>query len=93
MGFPGDSEGKESSYNTGDLGLISGLGRSPGAGNSNPLQYSCLENPDRGAWRATVSGVAKSRTRLRLSAHKSDGHTCHFAWGGPQLMLIAHKYF
>ena len=44
---------------TGDLGLISGLGRSPAEGNSNPLQYSCLENPrDRGAWWATVHGVA-----------------------------------
>ena len=44
---------------------ITGLGRSPGEGNGNPLQYSCLENPmDRGAWRATVHGVAKSGTRL-----------------------------
>ena len=48
---------------TGDVGLISGLGRSPGGGNGNPLQYSCLENPmDRGAWRATVHGVAESNT-------------------------------
>ena len=45
MGFPGDSDGKESACNTGDLGLITGLGRSPGEGNGNPLQYSCLENP------------------------------------------------
>ena len=52
--------------NAGDAGLIPGSGRSPGGGNGNPLQYSCLENPmDRGAWRATVHGVAKSRTRLR----------------------------
>ena len=44
------------------VGLIPGLGRSPGGGNGNPLQYSCLENPvDRGAWRATVHEVAKSR--------------------------------
>ena len=51
--------------NVGDLGLISGLGRSPGEGNGNPLQYSCLENlMDRGAWWATVHGVTKSRTRL-----------------------------
>ena len=50
-----------------DSGLIPGLGRSPGAGNGNPLQYSCLENPmDRGAWWATVHGVAKSQTRLKL---------------------------
>ena len=49
----------------GDKSLISGLGRSPGGGNGNPLQYSCLENStDRGSWWATVHGVAKSRTRL-----------------------------
>ena len=48
--FPGGSDGKASAYNVGDLGLIPGLGRSPGKGNGNPLQYSCLENPmDRGA--------------------------------------------
>ena len=47
-------------------GSIPGLGRSPGEGNGNPLQYSCLENPkNRGAWWATVRGVAKSRTRLK----------------------------
>ena len=45
MGFPGGSDGKESTYNVGDLGLIPGLGRSPGGGHGNPLQYSCLENP------------------------------------------------
>ena len=61
--FPGGSDGKASSYNAEDLGSIPGLGRSPGEGNGNPLQYSCLENPmDRGAWQATVHGVAKSRT-------------------------------
>ena len=49
-----------------DAGSIPGLGRSPGDGNGNPLQYSCLENPvDREAWRATVHRVAKSRTRLK----------------------------
>ena len=61
--------GKESACNagdTGDVGSIPGLGRSLGRGNDNPLQYSCLENPmDRGAWRATVHRVAKSRTQLR----------------------------
>ena len=47
--------------NAGDVGLILGLGRSPGGGNGNPLQYSCLENPmDRGAWRAAVHGVERS---------------------------------
>ena len=49
-----------------DLGSIPGLGRSPGGGHGNPLQYSCLENPmDRGAWWAMVHGVTKSRTRLK----------------------------
>ena len=54
-----------SACNVGDLGLIPGPGRSSGEGNANPLQYSCLENPmDRGAWWATIHGVAKSQTRL-----------------------------
>ena len=62
LGFPG-KDGKESVCNAGDLGSIPGPGRSPGEGNGNQLQYSCLENPrDRGAWRATVHGVSKSRT-------------------------------
>ena len=60
-GFPGDSDGKESTCNAGTVGSIPGSGRSPGEGNGNPLQYSCLENSmDRGAWRATVYGVAQS---------------------------------
>ena len=64
-GFPGGSDGKASACSVGDLGSIPGLGRSPGEGNGNPLQYSCLENSmDGGAWRATVHGVAKSRTWL-----------------------------
>ena len=51
INFPGGSDGKASARNAGDLGLIPGLGRSPGEENSNPLQYSCLENPtDGGAW-------------------------------------------
>ena len=59
----GKEDGKESACNVGDLGSIPGLGKSPGEGNGNPLQYSCLENSmDRGAWCATVRGVAKSRT-------------------------------
>ena len=63
MGFPGGSGGKESAFNVGDPSLIPGSGRSPGGGNGNPLQYSCLENPmDRGAWWARVHGVAKSWT-------------------------------
>ena len=65
LGFPGGSEGKASACNVGDPDLIPGLGRSPGEGNGNPLQYSCLENPmDGGAWWATVHGVTKSQTRL-----------------------------
>ena len=60
LGFPAGTDGKESAYNVGDLGLIPGSGRSPGEGNDNTLQYSCLENPmDKGAWRATVHGVTK----------------------------------
>ena len=61
----GGSDSKASAYNVGDLGSIPGLGRSPGEGNGNPLQYSCLENPMyRGAWWTTVHGVAKSQTQL-----------------------------
>ena len=63
LGFPGGSDGKESACNVGDPGSIPGSGRYPGGGHGNPLQYSCLENPmDRGAQRASVHGVAKSRT-------------------------------
>ena len=58
MGFPGGSAGKESACNAGDPGLIPGSERSPGEGNGNPLQYSCLKNPmDRGIWQARVHGV------------------------------------
>ena len=60
MGFPHGSVGKSSACNAGDPGLIPGLGRSPGGGHGNPLQYSCLENPmDRGAWWVTVHGIAR----------------------------------
>ena len=60
MGFPGGSDGKASACSAGDLGLITGLGRFPGEGNGNPLQHSYLGNPiERGAWQATVHGVAK----------------------------------
>ena len=63
--FPGDSDSKASTNNAGDPGLIPGLGRSPGEGNGNPLQYSRLENSmDGGTWWATVHGIAESQTRL-----------------------------
>ena len=68
LGFPGDAVVKNPPANAGDardVSWIPGSGRSPGGGNGNPLQYSCLGNPmDRGAWRATFHGVAKSRTPL-----------------------------
>ena len=71
--FPGGSDGKASAYNAGDPSLI--RRRSSGEGNGNPLQYSCLENPmDRGAWWATVHGVAKSRKAL------SDFTFTYFFW-------------
>ena len=70
MGFFGSSDGKESACSLGDHGSVSGTGRSPGEESGNPLQYSCLEiSMNRGAWRAVVCGVVKSRTRL------SDSHT------------------
>ena len=63
-GFPGGLDGKESACNVGDPDLIPRLGRCPGEGTGNPLQYSCLENStDRGAWWATVHAVTKSQTQ------------------------------
>ena len=72
VGFPGGSDSKESICNSKDWGSMPGLGWSPGEGNGNLLQYSCLENPmDRGAWQATVRGVAKSGAKL-------SGYRFHF---------------
>ena len=72
--FPGGSDGKQSACNAGDPGLVRGSGRSPGEGNGNLLQYSCLENSmDRGAWWAIVHGVAKSWTQLSTHARVSFG--------------------
>ena len=69
MGFPGGSDSKESACSAGDLGLIPGLGRSPGEGNGNPLQYCCLGNPmDKGAWWATDHGVSKNQIQLSNTA-------------------------
>ena len=77
--FPNGSDSKASAYNAyymGDLGLIPGSGRSPGEGNGNPLQYSCLKNPmDGGTWQATVHGVSKSLTQL-------SNFTFHFHFHG-----------
>ena len=73
-GFPGGASGKNLPANVGhvrEAGSIPGSGRSPGGRHSNPLQYSCLENPtERGAWQATVHGVAKSWTRLSTRTHR-----------------------
>ena len=71
--FPGGSHGEESTCNAGNLRSVPGLGRSPGEGNGSPLDYACLENSmDRGSWRATVHGVAKSQTGLSDSHWKSE---------------------
>ena len=84
--LPGGSEVKVSACNAGDPGSIPGLGRSPGEGNGNPLQYSCLENPkDRGAWWATVYGVAKSRTRL------SDFTSLRLFWFGLRFYIYSNS--
>ena len=80
-GFPGGSDGEESTCNVGDPGLISGLGRSPGEWRGYPLQYSCLENPmDRGAWRAIVHGVAKSWTQLSENGSPSGAKVLVRPW-------------
>ena len=73
--FTGGSNGKESVYSAGDLGSIPGLGRSPGGGHGNPLQYSCLENPmDRGAWQTTVCGCKESDMIEQLSTAQHGYH-------------------
>ena len=69
-GFLDDAVVKNSPAKAGDAGLISGLGRSPGERKGNPLQYSCLKNPkDRGSWWATVHGVKKNQTQLRMHTY------------------------
>ena len=92
LGFPGGSDGKESVCNAGDLGLIPGLGRSPGEGNGNILQYSCLENPmDRGAWWDAVHGVSKSQTQLEwlTQTHTNTTHSSFCIYGG---LLFSWKH-
>ena len=68
MDLPGGSDGKESACNAGNSSLIPELGRSPGEGNGNPFHYSCLENStDRGAWWATIHGIAELDTTEQLT--------------------------
>ena len=80
--------------NAGDAGSIPGWGRSPGEGDDNPLQYSCLENPtDRGAWRATVCGVADSQAQQRFLLDVSEAAAPKFCTSRPSeviLVLWAH---
>ena len=69
----GSSDGKDSTYSAADLALIPGLGRPPGGGHGDPLQYSCLENPvGRGAWWATSHGVTQSDTSERLNTNTAQ---------------------
>ena len=78
---PGGSDGKASACNAGDLGSIPGSGRSPGEGNGNPLQYSCLQNSmDGGAWWATVHGVTRSWTRLSDFMHEQLSTAQHIRY-------------
>ena len=85
---PGGSDGKVSVYNAGYLGSIPGLGRTPGEGNGNPLQYPCLENPmDRGACCAIAHGVSKSWTQLKRQhacTHGLDHRPLH-TWKDKEL--------
>ena len=86
MGFPGGSDDKESACNAGDPGSIPGSGRSPGEGNGNSLQYSCLENSkDREVWQATIQGIAKSR--IWLTHTHTHTHTLVFCDQAHKLRL------
>ena len=98
--FPCSSVGKESACNAGDQGSIPGLGRSPGEGNGNLLQYSCLENPmDRGAWRARAHGVAKeldmteatkqqSQNKVEITLQSSAGFNYPYHISLPEVQII-----
>ena len=95
MGFPGGSKGEESACNPEDVGLIPGSGRSPGEGEGYPHLYSCLENStDRGAWQATVHGVAELDTteQLTLSHFQCEIHTAiqRFTWKKNVKNLMKH---
>ena len=79
--FPSGSDGKESTCNVGDQGLIPGLGRCPREGTGNPLQYSCLENPmDREAWWATVHGSAVGHNWMTNTHMPSVVTSCSYTW-------------
>ena len=87
LGLPRGLSSKGSACSGGDPGSVPGSGRSPGEGNSNPLHYSCLENPmNRGAWRATIHGVAESQTG------PSDSHF-HFAFPCSRAKLLFFFFF
>ena len=95
MGFPHSSVSKESTCNTGDLGSVPGLGRPPGEGKGYPLQCSCLENSvDRGAWWATVRGVAESDTAELLSTAQHSLSVTYIAvWlSSPPCLLLSAPY-
>ena len=82
VGFPGGSDGKESACNAGESGSVPGSGRSPGEGNGNPPQYSCLENPvDGGAWQATVHGVTKTNIP----------HCVYYWWAEFHFLLLQER--
>ena len=87
IGLPWCLSGKDSACNAGDSGLIPGLGRFPGGGHGNPLQYFCLENPmDRGNWRATVDRVAKSQIQLRLPSMNACDFIARICWKGEKYL-------
>ena len=94
LGFPGDSAGKESACNEGDLSSIPGLGRSPGGGHDNPLQFSGLQSTmDRGAWQATVHGITNSRTWLSgFHFHTFFFHNWLRVWMPPTPPTITYTH-
>ena len=88
-GFPGSSVVKNLLANAGDVGLIPAMARSPGEGNGNPLQYSCLGNPmDRGAWQDTVHGVAKEQ----LNNNRFRGRQFFYGQGWLQMIPVHYIY-
>ena len=91
--FPGGSGSKESACNAGEPGSVPGWGSSSGGGNSNPLQYSCLEKPvDGGAWRATVHGVINSRTRLNTQTTTKADLQCWLVSDVQQRDSVIHTH-